>query len=305
MIHRLASALRRTLRIAGQGMDGSRRATLWTLLVLVCAATAAAIGGVAARSIEIAAAATPPPAGASMVVYLTETASDDTARGLVTQLTGMAGVERAELVSSAETSKRLTRELGESLHDDLAANGLPVSIEVTLAPGVHDVIALSPALQALRTSAGVEDVVVAEADAAPGSPLRSLRVIAWFAAALFGGLALVIILATVRVRLERGRQERQVAELLGAHPGFFAIPTALAGALGAALAGGIAAALVYAGITTWGDAIAPVLGNVELAMPAPAEIAMFVGALGLLGLVGGALAGVAGSAHAPRGIARA
>lgn len=280
MIHRILSVLRPT------------RTTLWTLLVLVCAATAAAIGGVSALAIDRAATAERP-ADAGMVVYLADTANDELATKVVGELRAMPGALRVELVTSEQTAARLAHELGESLHADLSARGLPVSIEVALAPGVHDVIALSPAVQALRTTTGVEDVVFAEAEVT-GATLGPVRAVGWFAAALVGGLALLIILATIRVRLERGRQERAVVELLGAGPGFLAIPTAFAGAAHTIFAALVASGLVYAGIAAWGDELSTLVGFAVVA-PAPGELAMFVGALGLLGLLGGALAGFAGT----------
>lgn len=280
MIHRILSVLRPT------------RTTLWTLLVLVCAATAAAIGGVGALAIDRAA-SVERPASAGMVVYLADTATDELATRVVGELRAMPGVEHVELVTSEQTAARLAHELGEALHADLSARGLPVSIEVAVAPGVHDVIALSPAVAALRTTPGVEDIAFAEAEVA-GASLAPVRAVGWFAAALVGGLALLIILATIRVRLERGRQERAVVDLLGAGPGFLAVPTAFAGAAHTIFAALIAGALVHAGLATWGEELAAVAGF-AIEAPAPAELALFVGALGVLGLVGGALAGFAGT----------
>ena len=74
----------------------------------------------------------------------------------------VAGVDHAELVPPAEAAKRLERALGAdaALLDGVDLASLPATVEVTLAPGVRDVIAMSPTLRALRGTPGVDDVVV-------------------------------------------------------------------------------------------------------------------------------------------------
>lgn len=282
---RLASALRRTARIAVE----RPRAGLWTLLVLTCALSAASVAAIAATSIDRWAASRPG-ASASMVVYLGEGVTDARAAALVGELRGIAGVERAELVPAAESVRRLVAALGTeaALLDGLDPAALPASVEVTLAPGVRDVIAMSPSVRALRGAPGVTEVVVDDAPADPwAGALPTVRSLAWAGAALLAGLALVIVLAAVRVRLDRGRQELAVARLLGAGPGFIVVPTALAGALSGLVAAALAALALRAGFHFYGDA----LGD-ALVIPAASELAAFLAAGALLGAVGGGLAGV-------------
>ncbi len=289
---RIASATRRTLRFAFE----RPRATLWTLLAMTCALFAVGVSALTAESLDGWADAHPA-RGASMVVYLGEGVDDAHAKTLVAELAKMPGVDRAELVPAEETGKRLQRALGgdAALIDGVDPASLPESVEVVLAPGVRDVVAMSSTVRALRGTAGVEDVVIEDAaeDRATGA-LGTVRAIAWIAAALFGGLALVIALSAVRLRLVRSRREREVAYLLGASPGFFALPNALAGALLGALAAGIAAGLVYVGLQLYGDdlgAMLSSLGAVQLAFPPLLELALFVAVGAGLGLVGGGLAG--------------
>ena len=122
-----------------------------------------------------------------------------------------------------------------------------------------------------------------------------MRVVAWAAAALFAGLALIIVLAAIRVRLDRSRSELAVAQLLGAGPSFVVIPTALAGALQGATAALLAALGVVACLRGHGaeiaGALASTLGPVALAVPTGGELAAFVAAGAALGLLGGGLAG--------------
>ena len=175
------------------------------------------------------------------------------------------------------------------------------SVEVTLAPGVRDVIAMSPTVRALRGTPGVDDVVVedAGADKVAGT-LRTVRIVAWTGAALLAGLALIVVLAFIRVRLDRAEQELSVLHLLGASPSFIIVPTALAGALQGAVAAMLAAGALAVGVSIYGDGIASALhgalGSVQIALPAASMLVMFIALGAALGLVGGGLAG-ASRAH--------
>jgi cell division transport system permease protein len=310
MIAPMISSLRRTARLASD----RPRATLWTLLALTCALFAVGVAGVIAENLD---AWTRAPRGrASMVVYLGETVDDAHAKALVAELSGLAGVDHAELVPPAESARRLQASLGlgtaapradgtfagagdspgAQLLEGIDVASLPASVEITLAPGVRDVVAMSPTLRALRGTAGVDDVVLEDGgEDRTASAFANVRIIAWTGAALFAGLALIVVLATVRVRLDGDRKELAVARMLGAGPTFFGIPTALAGALQGTLAAALAAGAVYLGIYAYGGSLTELLsgalGDVHLAIPPIAEIAMFVAAGGVLGLVGGGLAG--------------
>jgi cell division protein FtsX len=292
VIARFGSALRRTLRIAAE----RPRAAVWSLLALTCALFAVGVAAVAADNVDRW--AQRPGAGASMVVYLGEGVDDARAQALLGELRQLPGVEHAELVPPAESANRLQQALGTdaALLDGVDLASLPASVEVTLAPGVRDVVVMSPTVRALRGAPGVDEVVVDEGgDDRIVAALHTVRVVAWSGAALFAGLALVIALAAIRVRLDRSRHELAVAQLLGAGPGFMVIPTALAGALQGAAAALLAAAAVWGVIRTYGADVtaqlAASLGPVELAMPEAVHVALFIGAGTALGLVGGGLAG--------------
>jgi cell division protein FtsX len=293
VIARVRSALARTARIAVE----RPRAALWTLLAMTCALFAVGVAVLAARNVTRWTEARPT-STASMVVYLAEGTPDARAQALLSELRGLRGVERADLVPAEESAKRLVASLGSdtAMLEGIEIASLPASVEVTLAPGVRDVVAMSPTVRALRGAPGVAEIVVEDrSEERVATSLGAVRWIAWAAAALFAGLALMTVLASIRVRLDRGERELVVAELLGAGPGFVVVPTALAGALQ-----GIAAALVSAlalmivvhlygqGVTeTLSTAISPV----ELVTPTASELLAFLGVGALLGLVGGALAG--------------
>src|SRR3569833_4411723 len=110
---------------------------------------------------------------------------------------------------------------------------------------MRDVIALSPTVTALKGTRGVDDVIVEDGgNQRVASSFSVVRTVGWAAAALLSALALVIVLASTRVRLEKSAREQAVYQLLGASPWFLAVPTALAGALQGALAAALAAVVV-------------------------------------------------------------
>jgi len=309
----VASALRRSARIAVE----RPRAALWTLLALTAALFAVGAAGLTAIHVTTWTNAPRPPChgpegpgvcagalGASMVVYLGDGVDEAQAQGLATELAKLPGVERAELITAGESAARLQQALGadSALLEGVELASLPASVEVTLAPGVRDVIAMSPTVRALRGAPGVDDVIVedAGADRVAGT-LRTVRIVAWAGAALLAGLCMIVVLAFLRVRLDRAEHELTVMHLLGASPWFIMLPTALAGALQGAAAALLATLALGSIISLYGDAIAQALhgalGTVEIALPAGSVLAMFI-ALGTgLGLVGGGLAGASRAAY--------
>jgi len=293
---RLGSALRRTMRIA---LDRPRAAA-WTIVALAAALFALGVAGLAVRHVD--AWTHTARGGASMVVYLGEDVDAARAQALAGQLGALPGAEHVELVAQAETARRLRQALGAdaTLLDGVDPDSLPASIEVTLAPGVGDVAALSPTVRSLRAVPGIDDVVVEDGGSnRVVATLRTVRVAAWGAAALLAVLVVVVVLAAVRVRLDRqGRdREQEVMRLLGAGPAFLGVPTALAGALQGILAAALAAAALWVVLARYGGTLAHALqgafGPIALTVPSVAQVACFVAAGAALGLLGGGLAGAA------------
>ncbi|HEY3803363.1 MAG TPA: permease-like cell division protein FtsX [Kofleriaceae bacterium] len=289
---RLASALRRSGRIALR----RPRLAAWTLVAATCALFVAGAALLAADALERRASSQHAAAGAgSMVVYLGEGVSDASARVLLGELEKLPGVESAELVPAAESAHRLERSLGgdAALLDGVDLASLPPSVEVTLAPGVRDVLAMTPTIRALRGTPGVADVVLGDAAPDPDAHVAATaHELAWGAAALLGVLAIVVVTAALRLRLERDRRELEVYELLGASPAFSAMPTAIAGALHGAAAAVLAALALVLGVAHYGDAIGAPL-SIEIALPAASALLAFVALGAALGFIGGGLAGTA------------
>jgi cell division protein FtsX len=291
VIARLSSALRRTGRITIE----RPRAALWTTLALTCALLAVAIAGVTALTIDrVVATESKEAVRAGLVVYLGEGIADARAQTLVGELRGLPGVARVDFVPAAESARRLVTSLGSgsAMLEGVDVDALPASVEIQLEPGVRDVVAMSPIVRELRGTAGIADVVVEETEETKVSGvLGTVRAVAWIAAALFAGLALLTALGSLRVRLEETRKGRHsefsVVELLGGGPSFLVIPTALAGALQAAASALLAGGLLTLGIYLYGGDL-----PVDLVLPSGPMIAVFLGGSVSIGLVAGGLAGI-------------
>ena len=298
ILPRIGSALRRSGRIAIE----RPRATIWTLLAVTAALFAVGVAGLAADHVDRWTRATR--GGASMVVYLGEGVDEAHARALATELGTLPGVDRAELVAPTDSALRLQQALGadSALLEGVELASLPASVEVTLGPGMRDVIAMSPMVRALRGAQGVDDIVVEDAGSERvAGTLGTVRLVAWSVAAFLAGLALLVALSAIRVCFERGEREIAVAHLLGASPFFLVVPTALAGALHGAIAALLAAGALYAGIAVYGGAIVTALhgalGARELVPPAAMMCMLFVALGAAVGFVGGGLAGASRAAR--------
>lgn len=291
MIARLASMVRRTGRIAVE----RPRAALWTTLALTCALLAVGLAAVTALTIDrVVSTETNSATRAGLVVYLGEGVSDARAATLVAELRTLSGIEKVELVTPQESARRLVGSLGSGapMLEGVDIQSLPASVEVTLAPGVRDVVAMSPIVRELRGATGVSEVVVEDTeDTKVSGVLGTVRSVAWLAAALFAGLALLAALSSLRVRFEetqRGRHsEWSVVELLGGSPSHLVIPTALAGAIQGLLSAALAGGLLLLGLHVYGGDV-----PVEIVVPEGAMVAIFLGGAAAIGLVAGGLAGV-------------
>lgn len=279
----VASSLRRAGRIAIE----RPRTALWTLLALTCALFVVGAAALAGISVDRWAAASAHETRARMVVYLGD-ATQEATQALVSELRAIDGVERVELVSAEESARRLVASLGAdtALLEGIDVTALPASLEVELAPGVRDVVAMSPKLRALTTDSAVAEVVVEDEDAdRVAGVAATVRRIAWTGAVLFAVLALVVILAAIRVRLDARADELRVVRLLGGSPAFVIVPRALAGAFSGLAAALLAVIALQAVLAVYGDALPAVARATAI------HVLGFVGVGAALGLVGGALAG--------------
>jgi cell division transport system permease protein len=301
-----AHLLRRTGRLA---VDRPR-AALWAIVALTTTLVLVGVVGVAADNLD---AWTRAPGGrASVVVYLANTVDAAHGTALADELARQRWVARAEYVPAAETARRLEVALGydasashaagnaarqPQLLDGVDLAGLPATIELMLAPGVRDVVAMSPTTRALRDTPGVDDIVIEDGgEDRVAAATTAVRLCAWSGAALLVALALLAAVASVRVHLDRDPRELAVARLFGAGPGYAGVPCVLAGVSFGAVAAGLAVAIVYALVAAYGGAVAaavaPTLGAVEVALPSGCDALVLVAIGAAVGAIGGGLAGV-------------
>lgn len=283
----LSSLAARTARV----LAARPGASIWAIL-----AVAAALVGVAATDLasrNVGGWAADLRSAASMVVYLDAEASVDDAAALATRLGEVRGVERAAVVGAEEAADRLRAALGthDAILDGVDPTTLPISIELTLAPGLADVAAASPLVAQLRAAGSIEDVEVTRDYTAPlGVALERLRRLAWALLVIAGAAASLVVAAAVRLRLAGDREERTALGWLGASAWFAHAPRVAAGvvlgAAGAAAAIGLASGLVHVLQLD----VSPTLGAASAAGWPAARVGALVAAGGVLGLLGGALA---------------
>ena len=288
MLTTLRSMVTRTARVLWRRPTASA----WAVL-----AVAAALVGVAATDLasrNVSGWARELRSQASMVVYLNDSATLADAAVLANRLDEVRGIERATVVGTEEAADRVRAALGshDAILDGVDPTSLPISIEVTLAPGLADVAAASPLVASLRAAGSVEDVEVTRDYTAPlGEALERLRRLAWALLVIVGVGAALVVAAAVRLSLVGDREERAALAWIGAS-GWFAygprlVAGVLIGAAGAAGALGLATGLIHFLQLD----VAPVLGDATQITSWPAaRLATMVGAGAGLGLLGGVLA---------------
>jgi len=292
------------LRRAGRLCARRPRLALWAIGAITAALTALAVARLA--EVNVARWTASWHGGASMVVYLTPGATEARGHELAGALRTVDGVERVEYVAPDEATTRLRAALGG--HDDLlagvSAGALPASLEITLAPGVRDVAAASPLIDALRAADGVDDVeLTGDWVDRVGAVLSALRAAAWALLVVLGAAAIWIVAATLRLRMEGLGlgDEGRVARLLGAGPRFTRVPALVAGAAQGAIGAVLALGVAWGLWRGFGDRMIGSLAHAVGGTGAGAglggvgflalEQAMLLIAVGAgLGLIGGALA---------------
>ena len=284
----IASLVARTARL----LATRPAASAWAVL-----AVAAALVGVAATDLasrHVGSWARDLRSQASMVVYLDDRATVDDAAALAARLAEVRGVEHVDVVGTEAAADRLRAALGthDAILDGVDPTTLPISLEVTLAPGLADVAAASPLVASLRAAGSVEDVEVTRDYTAPlGVALERLRKLAWALLVIVGGGAAFVVAAAMRLRLVEDREERAALALLGARGTFAHGPRLVAGtllgAIGAAAAIGLATLLVH---QLQLDVTPLVDGATGVASWPATRLAVLVGAGAGLGLIGGLLA---------------
>lgn len=224
----------RVIRLAGRGGALRRLGAVSAIFLLSTVLVGAAL--LLARTTAVW--SHPPGGGSHLVVYLVSGTDAIQSRALANDLASLGGALGVEVVSPADTLSRLRIALAgeQSLLEGIEPESMPASIEVSLAPGVEEVLPLSPAIASLRRHPAVEQVAVQAAN--PDRLTAATAAMAPWARALAALLAVVAGLLGFTVTrwawtLPRG--ELAVARLLGAGWSYHVLPTAIAAATAAAL----------------------------------------------------------------------
>jgi cell division transport system permease protein len=190
----------------------------------------------------------------------------------------------ATLVSSREALERARRELAE-FSDVLEADILPASVDIRLREGFRDPVSVRAVASRIEAYEFVDEVRYGEDWV---EKLYRLRTIAGVAGTALGGtfavVAMIIIGATIRMTVLARAKEIEIMRLVGATDRFIRLPFLIEGTAKGVL-GGLGAlaltSLVHQAMTRWVIAAT-----------------FFDSGLATLGILGGALLGLIGSALA-------
>jgi len=192
-------------------------------------------------------------------------------------------VLRADIVSKEQALERARRELGE-FKDVFEAGFLPASIDVRLRPGFRDPLSVKKVSSRIQEYDFVDDVRYGEEWIAQLYKLRNIAGVTGGVLGLaFAVVAVIIIGATIRMAVLSRSREISIMRLVGATDSFIRRPFLIEG-FAKGIAGGVVA-LVLAWVSMF---------IVEKYLSV--ETIFFDRRVALLGVLFGALIGLAGSA---------
>ncbi|MFN8571040.1 MAG: permease-like cell division protein FtsX [Gemmatimonadaceae bacterium] len=191
-------------------------------------------------------------------------------------------VERVEYVSPEQALVRARRELGE-FKDVFDAGFLPGSIDIRLREGARDPVSVKGVVDRLQAFSFIDDVRFGEEWVSKLYRIRTVATVAGIALGLaFAAVSVIIIGATIRMAVLARAREISIMRLVGATDAFIRRPFLIDGFL-KGIIGGLLALLF-----TW---LASTLISQTFI-----KTEFFDARLASLGLIGGALIGLLGSA---------
>jgi cell division transport system permease protein len=191
-------------------------------------------------------------------------------------------VLRVEYVSPEQALERARKEMGE-FQDVFEGNFLPGSLDIRLREGYRDPATVKRIADTLRTFTFIDDVRYGEEWVDKLYRIRNVAAAAGVVLGLaFAGVAIIIIGATIRMAVLARSREISIMRLVGATDGFIRRPFLIEGFFKGILGGAVAL------FGTW-------LAS-TLISRAFIATAFFPASVAALGVVGGAVIGVLGSA---------
>ena len=192
------------------------------------------------------------------------------------------GVGKVELVTQQQALERARREMGE-FSDVFDGSFLPASLELKLREGSRDPAAAKRVADRLAAYDFVDDVRYGEEWVAKLYRIRNVATVAGIILGLaFAAVAVIIIGATIRMAVLARSREISIMRLVGATDAFVRMPFLIDGFLKGVLGGALALFL------TW--AASAMISRYFI------HTAFFGTQIALLGVLCGALIGLAGSA---------
>ena len=192
-------------------------------------------------------------------------------------------VLRVDVVTHEQALERAKKELGE-FKDVFESEFLPASLDVRLKPGFRDPVTVRKVADRLQALDFVDDIRFGEDWLAQLYRLRNIAGVAGATLGLaFAAVAIIIIGATIRMAVLARSREIAIMRLVGATDGFIRRPFLIEGSITGILGGLLALVLTY-------------LAMRVLEQYLHFQTAFFDQRLALLGILFGALMGLAGSA---------
>ena len=274
---------------AADAAAGFRRNGLMTAAAVTTVMVALLVVGAAVLlGLNLARVASAVEAQVEVVAFLQEGLGGEGGARVTAALAGLPGVASVHFVTRDEALRRLQDQLGSGggFDDLVKTNPLPDSVELqltdpVLAPTVAQAVSRQPGVSEVTYGGQVVDRVVALS--------RSVRLVAGLLIAFLAGVALIVVVNTIRLTVIARRQEIEIMHLVGATRWFIRWPFLIEGFLqGAAAAGGavIVLLLVYAlGVARLGASLPflPLVGMREVLEPVAAAVLLGGAGVGVLG----------------------
>ena len=214
--------------------------------------------------------------------FIVDGTSVDTIAAAMDQVGRLPGVQRVEYVSPEQALERARRELGE-FRDVFDAAFLPASLDIRMRDGFRDPKSIEAIANRVNELSFVDDVRYGEEWVRNLHRLRNVATTTGVVLGLaFAAVSIIIIGATIRMAVLARSREIAIMRLVGATDGFVRSPFLIEGFAKGVL-GGLLALLL-----TWGAAT--LISRYLIATE------FFAPSLAALGVLGGAMLGLAGSA---------
>lgn len=214
--------------------------------------------------------------------FLSETAEAEAIAAAMGDVGAFKEVARVEYVTPEQALERAKQELGE-FKDVFEAGFLPASLDIRLRDGSRDPNTVKQVAERVKTYAFVDDVRYGEEWVQKLYSIRNVATAAGIILGLaFAAVAIIVIGATIRMAVMARSREISIMRLVGATDGFIQRPFLIEGFVKGVLGGALALLL------TW--LASSLISRYFI------QTEFFGTRLAFLGLLGGAVIGIVGSA---------